>query len=109
MPNMIHSTAQDELAAELERLGRLDWELSPAIPQIIQAILTAKAYSDSVLMESHLHAIFEAGQGLVRDLIEKQLGRPQIAKERWRDLLETLKQCPVENYDAIGKKLEALF
>lgn len=109
MPNTIDAVSQEGMAAELEELAKLDWSMSPAIPEIIQAILAARAYNDSSLMQSHLNGLLEAGQSLVRDAIEKQLGKARFAKHCWQKLQETLKKSPFENFDKVGRQLESLF
>lgn len=100
-------TKPDGLRVALEKLASLEWEMSPAFPQLIHAFLTAMDYNDSPLLESRANSIFEALQGMVNDNIKKVLGSAEYLQRAWQHIVDFLQEHPSENCDELGKQFEA--
>jgi hypothetical protein len=109
MPNTCQD-AREEVRVAIQRLAGLN---PPTIPrgftQAMQAYLTAMDYDDIALMRSRLAEAAESFQaGLVED-IRGRLGAPERIRQTCREVLETVKDHPLENWDEPGRLLESLF
>jgi len=110
MPNTaIHST-HDPLREEIERLvGRFDAGIPQAFTQAMQSFLTAMDYDDAALMRSHLNAALESLQQVVCEAVQKRIELPHQVREACRKIRDLLKGRVSENWDELGRMLDARF
>jgi hypothetical protein len=109
MPNICED-AREEVRAAIQRLGGLN---PPTIPRgftrAMQAYLTAMDYDDIALMRSRLAEAAESFQEALVEDIRGRLGAPVRIRQTCQEILETVKEHPLENWDEPGRLLEALF
>lgn len=88
-------------------LAAHDWEMSPALPRLTRALLTAIDDQDLPLLKPRLLPVFEALLDLTNNVewLRSANSLPVI----WQQVSDFIKANPREDYDELGKQLETLF
>jgi hypothetical protein len=109
MPTTVGHGSADELRQGLESLvENIPTDTHPALAEAVRDLLAAIDYRDSALLKSHLQAMGEAIAETADREIEQHVRWGRTAHDLC-DQVRSLDASPGEEFDDLGRTLEAVF
>lgn len=108
MPNKTHQAVADKRRQQLESLIReldCDGVTPQSLVQAFRSCLIAMSYDDPALIRSHVNTVLEEFLITVNEEVKEHLKR--ITRITKGEVFELLQGYTCEDFDAIGKKMDA--